>query len=115
MCLLIKSKELQDNLFPKTQKWVFSNKKWPKILIFYNDFILPNLWSIQLIRMHLFLKIKELWVYLVHEDPKNEHLSTKNAKKMALNGQDGHFSYINSTLTGLTSIQLIAIVLILQW
>ena len=33
--------------------------EWPKILIFYNDFILKSLWSIQLIGMH-FLKIKEL-------------------------------------------------------
>ena len=81
MCLLIKGKELQDSLLPKTQKWVFSNKKWPKILIFYNDFIIANIWSIQLIRMHLFLKIKELWVYLVHEDPKMSIYQQKKAKK----------------------------------
>ena len=81
-------KELRDNLLQKTLK---NGQK------FYNYFILASVWSIQLIGVHLFLKIKKLCVNTVHENPKNEHFSTtKNAKKlpkMALNGQNGNFIY----------------------
>ena len=80
-------KELRDNLLQKTLK---NGQK------FYNYFILASVWSIQLIGVHLFLKIKKLWVNIVHENPKNEHFQPKNAKKlpkMALNGQNGHFIY----------------------
>ena len=94
-------KELRDNLLQKTLK---NGQK------FYNCFILASVWSIQLIGVHLFLKIKKLWVNIVHENPKNEHFSTK---KMPKNYQKWPWMakmvilFINSTLAVLTSIQLI--------
>ena len=65
-------KELRDNLLQKTLK---NGQK------FYNYFILASVWSIQLIGVHLFLKIKKLWVNIVHENPKNEHFSTTKIQK----------------------------------
>ena len=65
--------------------WHSSQLPEQKEGLFHNNSILASLWSIQLIGIHLFLKITDLWVYLVHEDPKNEHLSfIKNAKKNGL-------------------------------
>ena len=45
--------------------------------------------------MHLFFKIKEVRVDLLPQNPENGHFSTKNGQKMAFNGQNCHFFYMD--------------------
>ena len=74
---------------------------------FYIDPIWLCLTSIQLIGMRLFFYIKELGVDILNKNSKNGHFSTKNGPKMARNGQNSQFFYIDPIWLCLTSIQLI--------
>ena len=44
--------------------------------------------------MRLFFKIKEVRVDLLPQNPENGHFSTKNGQKMAFNGQNSQFFFI---------------------
>ena len=78
-----------------TKKWPKNGLKWPKFLFFYVYPMLPCSRSIQLIGMRLFFKIKEVRVDLLPQNHENGHFSTKNGQKMAFNGQNGNFFYID--------------------
>ena len=51
--------------------------------------------STQFIGMRLFFKINEVRVDLLPQNHENGHFSTKNGQKMAFNGQNGNFFYID--------------------
>ena len=79
------------------------SQKWPvmaKIPKYFFDPIWLCFTSIQLIGMHLFFFIKELWVDLLNKN-------SKIGPKMALNGKKSQFFNIDPIWLCLKSIQLI--------
>ena len=111
MRLFFRVKEVRVDLLPQNhENGHFSTKnglKWPKFQFLYMDPMLPCLRSIQVIGMRLFFKIKEVRVNLLPQNHENGHFSTKKWPKMALNGPNSHFFYMDPMLACLRSIQFI--------
>ena len=108
MPLFFYIKELGVDLWNKNpENGHFSTKNGQKMALNGQNSQFFHIDPIWLIGMHLFFDFKELRVYLLNKNSKNGHFSTKNGSKMALNGQNSKFFYIDPIWLCLTSIQLI--------